>query len=136
MIDVREVKRYVEQEYEKHPWLRPAKHVLVVLDEIVYQDLDRRLRFSGLQPSWRRDTIIISWPLLRPDTIVHETLHTYGCGEDCAWTLAPRIVEFREKFPPLLRRKVEYEVCPGDASCPYYELHRMLGSKLIHLILK
>lgn len=133
---IAEIKHYIETQYERHPWLKPAKHVLVIMDEIIYRDRERILKFSGLQASWRPDTIIISWPLLREDTIVHETLHTYGCGERCAWELAPFLVELRKQFPPFLKRKVEYVLCPGNETCPYYLLHQRLGNKLIHFILK
>ena len=132
-MDVETIRRYVEDYFSKHPLLRPPKHVLVVLDRIALDTLYKRLYFSGLQPFWLPDTIIVSWPLLRQDTLVHETLHTYGCGENCAWFLAPRIAAFRKKFPPLIRRPVHYEICPGYG-CRYEELHRMLGSKLVHLI--
>ena len=136
MVSAGEVRRRVEEVYARHPWLRPPRHVLVILDEIVLDAPGARLRFSGLQPSWRRDTVIVSWPLLRRDTLVHETLHTYGCGERCAWLLAPRLAALRERRPPRVRREVRYRVCRGGPGCPYEELHRRLGGRLVHLVLE
>ena len=128
------VKRLVEETYSRHPWLRPARHVIVVLDEIVHREADKVIRFSGLQPGWRKDVIIISYPLLRQDTIVHETLHTYGCGENCTWTIAPRLARLRTVFPPLIKRSVSYRICSGG--CEFDLLHKKYPGKIIHLVLE
>lgn len=135
MADMEEVRRWVEATLERHPWLRKPKHILVIDDVIVYRSgRGRVLRFSGLQPSWRPDTVVVSWPLRRSDTLVHEIIHTYGLGEDAAWAIAPRLTELRRRLPPLVKARVKYSVCRGGPQCPYRELHEVLGEKLIHLV--
>jgi len=41
--------------------------------------------------------------------IVHNSLHAMGLGEILTPRLAKKIVKFRERFPPILKRRVEYE---------------------------
>lgn len=133
-MDPLEVKRYVEDYFSRFPLIRPPKHILVLSEPLVLETPEARLLFSGMQPSWRPDTIIVSWPLLRRDTLLHETLHTYGCGENCAWLIAPRLAMVREKHPPLVRRKIKYRICNGGEGCSYRELHEKLRQKLLHLV--
>ena len=129
----REAIEWVESQLVRHPWLRRPRHILVIDEPIVLSLEERKVYFSGVQPGWLKDTVIVSWPLRKEDTLVHEIIHTYGLGEEAAWTIAPALVRLRRSIPPLVKREARYEVCRGEG-CPFRELHERLGNRLIHLV--
>ena len=128
MLTIRDVERVLAE----HPWLKPPRNVIIVKEPIEMIEGYRKIFFAGLTPSWKRDTIILS-SLASPETIVHEIIHTYGLGETAAWTIAPKIRKFREKFPPLFKRKVKYVKCEG---CEEFRvLHEKYSDRAEHYVL-
>ena len=120
----------VERVFEEHPWLKPPKHIFLIPEDVEYKTARGKVIFRGLQPSWRPDVIILT-PRATEETVIHETLHTYGLGEEPVHRLAPKILQFRRVIPAVLRRRVKYEKCNGCEE--FKEMHR-LGA--IHYVLK
>ena len=123
----------VERVLERHPWLRPPKHVFIVKEKIEFTAPGIRVLFRGLQPSWRPDVIIISAPYATDETVIHEILHTYGLGEYGAHKLAPVIVRLRSVVPTVFVREVRYRKC--DYCDEFKEVHERLGDKVEHWVL-
>jgi len=103
MFSKKEVERLFN---EKYVWLRPPKYVYVLRAPVIYPEM--KAKIFGLNPAFERQTIILASDATE-ETLVHETLHRMGLGEILTPRLAKKIVKFREKFPPILRRRVKYE---------------------------
>jgi len=120
----------VEKVFRNHPWLRPPKHVFFIPEDVEYETAYGKVLFRGLQPSWKPDVIILT-PRATEETVIHETLHTYGLGEEPVHRLAPKILKFRKTIPALIQRKVRYKKCSG---CKEFEGMHKLGA--IHYVLE
>ena len=86
------------------------KHIIIT-KEPVSMKLDGEIRFRGLQPKFRSDTIILT-PDANPETVFHEIVHTLGFGENVAYPLGKlldRINQIKRQIP--FKRNVKYERC-------------------------
>ena len=90
---------------EKYTLIRPPKRIYILKAPIIYPEM--KARILGLNPAYDRKTIILSSEATE-ETIVHESLHRMGLGELLTAPLAKRIVKFRERFKPILKREVAY----------------------------
>ena len=101
----------------------PAK--VVILDKPLAAIQDGMLRLAGATPAWRYDVIILGSDA-DEETVIHETLHTYGLKERVVQPLAKvMVIKYRIlKSMPLLKsirdrilgQKVKYrEVRPEEA---------------------
>jgi len=124
----------VERVLSEHPWLKPPKNIIYVLEEVyTYHPEYGTLFFRGLQPNWLRDTIVIVAPLATEETVVHEVLHTYGLGETATHMLAPKLRIFREVFKPFIKREIKYREC---SYCEEFKIiHTKFKDKIKHYVL-
>ena len=110
-------------------FLRAPKHVFIT-DESVYEEVNGKTFFRGLQPKSRRDVIFLS---AQSDmtTVPHESWHAMtGMGELTAYPVG-RIVaakyELVQKFPrlkALFSRRVEYRRSEGSGEFPGAKRYR------------
>ncbi len=126
MITIKDVERVLSE----HPWLPPPKHVFFIPEDVTYETPHGEVVFRGLQPSWRPDVIILT-PRATQETVIHETLHTLGFGEELTHRLAPKLLKLRKAVPPVMLRRVKYVKCPYCKE--FREMHE-LGA--IHYVLK
>lgn len=130
MITIEEVERV----FETHPWIKPPKHIILVLEPV--EMIDKKyglLLFRGLQPSWRRDTIVLVAPLATEETVIHETLHTYGFGETVTHLFSKPLLNFRKTIPPIIKRRVKYKECHY---CEEFKIvHTKYKDKMKHYVL-
>jgi len=96
----------IEETLERHPWLKPPKFVYILDAPIVYPKL--RAFVYGLNPAFERETVILAGNSTKR-TFLHETIHRMRLGEILAPFLTERLIRFRQIFPALRRRRVEYD---------------------------
>jgi hypothetical protein len=99
-------KEEIEEVLSRHPWLRPPKYIYILSAPVVSPEL--RAFILGLNPMFERDTVILSSNATE-ETLIHETLHVNMLGERIAYPLAPKLLSFRQSFPPVVRRRPVYE---------------------------
>jgi len=97
----------IEEILKRHPFLRPPKQIFILSGPIIYPEL--RAIIYGINPGLERRTIILT-SIAREKTLLHETLHRMGIGEIIADRLARRLIEFRKRFRPIIRKDVKYDV--------------------------
>jgi len=97
----------IEEILKRHPFLRPPKQIFILSAPIVYPEL--RAIIYGINPAGRRDVVILS-SMAGEKTLLHETLHRMGIGEIIADRLARRLMEFRKRFRPIIRKNIKYDV--------------------------
>ena len=107
-MDIKEVERVLRCTR----FLPLPKHVIIIDEPVTEKFSHHVIRYAGLTPKWRRDTIILT-SLADEETIIHETLHAgFGLGEVGA-TVLGKLLKWRAKFRvfPRLRefRYVEAE---------------------------
>ena len=92
---------------DKYTLIRPPRRIYILKAPIIYPEM--KARILGLNPAFERETIILSSDA-NEETLIHETIHsTLHLGEILTGPLARRVVKFRERFKPILKRKVVYE---------------------------
>jgi len=96
----------IEEILKRHPFLRPPKQIFILSAPIVYPEL--RAIIYGINPGLERTTAILS-SMADEKTLLHETLHRMGIGEILANRLTKRLIKFRKRFPPIIRKDVKYE---------------------------
>jgi len=96
----------IEEVLEKHPRLRPPLIIYILDAPIVYPELAAII--YGMNPALERKTIILANDAT-PRTVIHETFHRMGFGEILTSFLTKRLIRFRQIFPALRRRRVEYD---------------------------
>ncbi|MEM2618758.1 MAG: hypothetical protein QW356_04655 [Candidatus Hadarchaeales archaeon] len=113
--------------------LPPPAHILLTHERITDGGI-----FAGLQPKGRGDIVVLGGDA-SPETVIHETLHTMGFGEELAYPLAQLMVvkyEVVSKFPllkQLLTRPVSYRKC--DQICKEFELaHTKYAGRVEHWV--
>jgi len=97
--------RDIEEVLSRHPFLKPPKRIFILEAPIVYPEL--KALVHGLNPTFERETIILS-STATEETLIHETLHRMMLGEVLSYPLAKRLLRFREKFPPIVKRRIKY----------------------------
>jgi len=104
-------------------FLRAPNHVFIT-DEPVYEEMNGKTFFRGLQPKGRRDVIFLS---AQSDltTIPHESWHAMtGLGELTAYPVGRMVAakyEFVKRFPrlkALISRRTEYRRTEESAEFP------------------
>jgi len=107
----------IERTLSKYPFLNPPDHVYVLDAPILVPQLQAIAK--GMEVSGTRSIFLT--PLADEETVVHETIHTYGLGELATYPLAKILKRFRQVFPPIVvKRKVEYE----EREIPVSELRK------------
>lgn len=113
----------------------PKPQHIIVIGEPVRAEVDGYIYYRGIQPSSRRDVIILT-PQAMDETVLHEVGHTLGLGEVGA-TIFGRVMikkkRFLENFPAvknLLSQPVSYVKCHG---CPeFHILHEKYAGRAEH----
>jgi len=120
-MNIEDIERLLNEYYV----ILPPDHI-IILDRPAVGISPYLAVYRGLQPKWRPDIIILT-PLADEETVLHETLHTYGLGEFGA-TYGAKILLIKHKileaFPRLreLRlkiggKRVHYQLCSGCELC-------------------
>lgn len=95
----------IEKILSKYPFINPPSHIYVLDAPILVPQL--KAIAKGMYPG-KKDIIFLT-PQADEETIIHEIIHTYGFGELITYPLAKILVRFRNTFPPILKRNIQYE---------------------------
>lgn len=110
------------------------KHIIIT-NEPVTMKVDGEIKFRGLQPKFRKDTIILT-PDKNSEAVFHEIIHTFGFGENIAYPLGKildRINQIKQKISPF-KHEVKYQKCNY---CKEFEtLHTKYQGRAEHYVLK
>ena len=122
----------VENVLSRHVMIKPPKHVVIIDDYVLDEFSERMYYVNGATPSWLHDVIVLS-KTATEETVVHELLHTYGFGEDAAYSISPILYNLRRSFA-LRRRNVKYYQCNG---CNRFRvLHERYSDVAKHYVLQ
>ena len=114
----------------------PLPENIIITKEPVYAKVDGVVLFRGLQPKFKKDTIILT-PHATSETVFHEIVHTLGFGEKVAYPLGKLLdlkYKIRKNLPMVLKRNVNYEKCNGCEE--FVELHTNYADKAEHYRLR
>ncbi len=122
----------VEDVLNRHVMIKPPKNVIIINDYVIDEIANQIYYVNGATPSWLTDTIVLS-KTASEETVVHELLHTYGLGEDAAYSISPILYNLRRTLS-FRKRNVKYYECPG---CKRFAvLHEKYGNVAKHYILE
>lgn len=104
----------IERVYAEHPWLQVPKDIYVLDGDVrILHDGQYEGTVVGVTPTG--EPLIILTPISNDETVIHETLHTYGLQETPTRFLAQIIA--RKRFA-LMPRQVKYDECDCGGACP------------------
>lgn len=124
-MDIREIEEILGRLRLKNP-----QHIIIV-NEPVVERFDGVAYYRGLAERFS-DTIVLSSDM-KPDTVIHEVLHTVGIANEFITQILSNILLVKAKLlPAFLTSKPKYIECSG---CERYKiLHEKYKGRATHYV--
>lgn len=100
----------IERILAKYPFIKPPDQVYILNAPVAILQL--KAIAKGLSPKGR-DLVVLT-PQADEETVLHETVHTYGFGEIAANIVPKVLMRLRSVLPPIVRKQVVYEEIDTD----------------------